>query len=116
MRPADAFTNSPDPASPEPSGVHDASDGITGAADAFSTTLRATVATGATDARALRDALRAFVVALRAQGDPPERALIAVKNRVFEAVRRRPATPGADTGALVRRIVHWAIEAYYRAD
>jgi hypothetical protein len=116
MRPADAFADSPGPATPEPAAARDGDGGIAVAADAFSATLRATVATGATDARPLRDALRTFVAALRARGEPPERALIAVKDRVFEAVRRRQATPGADTGALVRRIVHWAIEAYYRAD
>lgn len=78
--------------------------------------LRATVATGADDVPVLHDAVRAYVLALRTRGDPPERVLIAVKDRVYDSIRRRPATPRVDASALVSRIVHWAIEAYYRAD
>jgi hypothetical protein len=78
--------------------------------------LRATLATGAEDVAPVREALRAYVLSLRARGNPPERAVIAVKERVFEAIRRRPGTPPADASALLRRVVHWAIESYYRAD
>jgi len=42
----------------------------------------------ATDALSLRDAVRVFVEVCRGTGDPPERALIAVKERVLDALRR----------------------------
>jgi hypothetical protein len=85
------------------------------AAERFAAALRAAAATGATDAASLRDAVRAFAQSRRDAGDPPERALIAVKERVGDALRRRPATPKGDASTLLRRVVHWAIEAYYRA-
>jgi hypothetical protein len=86
------------------------------AAERFAAALRAAAATGATSAGALREAVRVYVETRRDAGDPPERALIAVKERVGDALRRRPATPRGDASALLRRVVHWAIEAYYRAD
>ena len=88
----------------------------TQAAERFAAALRAAAATGATDAGSLREAVRAFAQSRRDAGDAPERALIAVKERVGDALRRRPATPKSDATALLRRVVHWAIEAYYRAD
>jgi hypothetical protein len=88
----------------------------TQAAERFAAGLRAAVATGATDAGSLREAVRAFARSRRDAGDAPERALIAVKERVGDALRRRPGTPKSDASALLRRVVHWAIEAYYRAD
>jgi hypothetical protein len=86
------------------------------AAERFAAALRAAAATGATDAASLREAVRAFAESRRDAGDPPERALIAVKERVGDALRRRPGAPKGDASALLRRVVHWAIEAYYRAD
>jgi len=86
------------------------------AAERFAAALRAAAATGATDATSLRDAVRAFAESRREAGDPPELALIAVKERVGDALRRRPGAPKGDASALLRRVVHWAIEAYYRAD
>ena len=86
------------------------------AAERFAAALRAAAATGAPDARSLREAVRAFAQSRRDAGDAPEGALIAVKERVVDAVRRRPGTPKSDASALLRRVVHWAIEAYYRAD
>ncbi len=86
------------------------------AAERFAAALRAAAATGATDAGSLREAVRAFAQSRRDAGDAPERALIAVKERVGDALRRRPNTPKSDASALLRRVVHWAIEAYYRAD
>jgi acetyl esterase/lipase len=115
MRPGDAHPDSAGPATPGPGGVDDL-DGARVAAETFASALRAAIATGATDARTLRDAVRQYVIALRERGAPPERALIAVKEHVFDAVRRRAATPTTETSALLRRVVHWAIEAYYRAD
>jgi hypothetical protein len=84
-------------------------------AERFAAALRAAAATGATDAASLRDAVPAFAQSRRDAGDPPERTLIAVKDRVGDALRRRPATPKGDASTLLRRVVHWAIEAYYRA-
>lgn len=115
MRPADAHPDPSGPATPGSGGAHDLDD-ARAAAETFASALRAAIATGATDARPLRDAVRQFVIGLRERGTPPERALIAVKELVFGAVRRRAATPSTETGALLRRVVHWAIEAYYRAD
>jgi hypothetical protein len=119
MRPADAHADqhhlpdaapgparSPAPVRPPP----------TLAAERLAAALRAAAATGATDAASLRDAVRAFAESRRHAGDPPERALIAVKERVGDALRRRPGAPKRDASALLRRVVHWAIEAYYRAD
>jgi len=81
----------------------------------FSNALRAAITTGAIDTDALRSALRAYVEDMRAN-DPPERALIAVKERVLLALQRRPDVDRAEAGALLRQIVHWTIEAYFRAD
>ena len=88
----------------------------TQASERFAAALRAAAATGATNAGPLREAVRAYVETRRDSGDPPERALIAVKERVGDALRRRPSTPKGAASALLRRVVHWAIEAYYRAD
>jgi hypothetical protein len=64
----------------------------------------------------LRIALRAFVDDLREHAEPPERALVAVKERVLTAVQRRADISRAEASAVLRQIVHWTIEAYYRAD
>ncbi len=78
--------------------------------------LRATLATGAAQASPLREALRVYVRYLRGRGDPPERVVIAIKERLFEATRHRPPLPPDDASAFQRHVVHWAIDAYYRAD
>jgi len=116
MRPADPHADYTGPANPAPASLARSPAPPTLATEHFAAALRAAVATGATDALSLRDAVRVFVEVCRGTGDPPERALIAVKERVLDALRRRPNTPKADAGALLRRVVHWAIEAYYRAD
>jgi hypothetical protein len=117
MRPADAHAdqNQPPDAAPvrTPAPVRHPP---TLPAERFAAALRAAAATGATDAASLRDAVRAFAESRRDAGDPPERALIAVKERVNDALRRRPGAPKGDARTLLRRVVHWAIEAYYRAD
>jgi hypothetical protein len=123
MRPADAHADHTEPQDPAPgagraAGEPPARPSVppTQAAERFAAALRAAAATGATNVAALREAVRAYVETRRDAGDPPERALIAVKERVGDALRRRPATPKHDASTLVRRVVHWAIEAYYRAD
>lgn len=127
MRPADGHADHTEPQNPAPSAGRVAgqppgrppirpSVPPTQAAERFAAALRAAAATGATNAGPLREAVRAYVETRRDAGDPPERALIAVKERVGDALRRRPSTPKRDASTLLRRVVHWAIEAYYRAD
>ena len=81
----------------------------------FSNALRAAIATGAVETDALRSSLRTYVEDLRAN-HPPERALVAVKERVLLALQRRADIDRAEAGVLLRQIVHWTIEAYFRAD
>ncbi len=121
MRPADGHADQTEPqvpAGPARAAAPAARPPVppTQSAERFAAALRAAAATGATNVGALREAVRAYVETRREAGDPPERALIAVKERVGDALRRRPATPKSDASALLRRVVHWAIEAYYRAD
>jgi hypothetical protein len=85
-------------------------------ADAFAVALRTAIATGATDTEPLRLALLTFVTDMRLRAEAPERTLIAVKERVLLATQRRPDLTRTEAGALLRQIVHWTIEAYYRAD
>jgi hypothetical protein len=119
MRPADSLAD-PSGRKPDNSGTppHGAGDQAPSSvlAEAFARALRAAVATGAVDAGGLQATLRAFVAEMRARGEPPERALIAVKERVLVAVHRRGDVDRTDASALLRQIVHWTIEAYYRAD
>jgi hypothetical protein len=117
MRPADPLADPPgrEPGSPgAPTRGNGSS--VPPSAEAFSHVLRATVATGAIDAGVLRAALLTFVEELHARGEPPERTLIAVKERVLLALQRRRDVDRSDASALLRQIVHWTIEAYYRAD
>ncbi len=121
MRPADGHADQTEPhipAGPVRAAAPAARPPVppTQASERFAAALRAAAATGATNAGALREAVRAYVATRRDAGDPPERALIAVKERVGDALRRRLATPKGNASALLRRVVHWAIEAYYRAD
>jgi hypothetical protein len=118
MRPADSFPDPPDRDSGTAPGAP-ASGGETPpsiSAEAFSRALRAAIATGAIEAAALRSSLHSFVDDLRGRGEPPERALIAVKERVLLAAQRRPDVDRSETGVLLRQIVHWTIEEYFRAD
>jgi hypothetical protein len=117
MRPADYFVD-PTGHAPDgsPASTRATESATPASAEAFAVALRAAIATGATEADLLRAALLTFVTDLRVRGEPPERALIAVKERVLIAMQRRSDLSRADAGALLRRIVHWTIEAYYRAD
>jgi hypothetical protein len=117
MRPADSLDGSSGQ-QPDGSGAHvsDVDRTVRASADAFARALRAAVATGALDTSALRAALRAFVDDMREHAEPPERALVAVKERVLTAVQRRADISRAEASAVLRQIVHWTIEAYYRAD
>jgi hypothetical protein len=121
MCPADAQADETEPHDPAPGPRRAAAAPLrppvppVQAVERFAAALRAAAATGATSGGPLREAVRAYVETRRDAGDPPERALIAVKERVGDALRRRPATPKGDASALLRRVVHWAIEAYYRA-
>jgi hypothetical protein len=83
--------------------------------ESFSEALHAAVVARAIDAAALRSALRAYVDAMRSS-EPPERTLIAVKERVLQVVRRCSDVNGDEAGELLRQIVDWTIDAYYRAD
>jgi hypothetical protein len=117
MRPADSLDDS---SGHQPDGsdarVTNVGSAVLASGDAFSRALRAAVATGALDTSALRAALRAFVHDMRGRAEPPERALVAVKERVLTAVQRRADISRAEASAVLRQIVHWTIEAYYRAD
>ncbi len=123
MRPADHHTDGK-PGVPRPSGPSgptsgpeaDAPNVPPAAAEALLSALRAAVATGAIDAEPLRSAVRAFTDTLRAIGEPPERALIAVKHLVTDATHRRRDIDPAVSTALLRCVVQWAVQAYYRAD
>lgn len=117
MRPADSLDDSSGH-KPDGSNARTADVGATVrvSGEAFSRALRAAVATGAFDTSALRAALHTFVGDLREHAEPPERALVAVKQRVLMAVQRRADISKAEASAVLRQIVHWTIEAYYRAD
>jgi hypothetical protein len=78
--------------------------------------LRAAIATGLTDSDVLRSTLRAFVDDMRQHHEPPERTLIAVKERVAIAIQRRSDIERGQATTLLRQMVHWTIESYYRAD
>jgi hypothetical protein len=117
MRPADSLDDSsgrrPDGANAR---ARDVGGTVRASGEAFSHALRAAVVTGAFDTSALHAALRAFVDDMRDHAEPPERALIAVKECVLIAVQRREDISRAEASAVLRQIVHWTIEAYYRAD
>lgn len=116
MRPADSLGDPPGrtPGRSTPRSPHDGPRTLS-SSDRFSNALRAAVATGAIDTDALRSALRAYVEDLRVT-EPPERALVAVKERVLLALQRRSDVDRAEASALLSQIVHWTIEAYFRAD
>lgn len=117
MRPADSLD---DTSGEKPDGsdarTRDVGGTVRVSGEAFSLALRAAVATGAFDTSALRAALHTFVDDMREHAEPPERALVAVKERVLMAVQRRADISKAEASAVLRQIVHWTIEAYYRAD
>ncbi len=116
MRPADSLGDPPG-RTPGRSTPRSPSAGlpVLPSGERFSKALRAAIATGAIDTDALRSALRAYVEDMR-PNDPPERALIAVKERVLVALQRRANVDRGEAGVLLRQIVHWTIEAYFRAD
>ena len=60
---------------------------------------------------ALRGCIVQYSSALRAQGETPERALIAFKRVLHDVVPR-----SVDTDAFTRTAVGWCIEAYYSAE
>jgi hypothetical protein len=117
MRPTDSVSD-PLGGAPEDEGAtrHDAGSVAPASAEAFAVALRAAIATGATDAETLRLALLTFVSDMRLRAEAPERTLIAVKERVLLAAQQRTDLTRAETSALLRQIVHWTIQAYYRAD
>ena len=93
MRPADGHADQTEPhvpAGPARAAAPPARPPVppTQASERFAAALRAAAATGATNVGALREAVRAYVGTRRDAGDPPERALIAVKERVGDALRR----------------------------
>ena len=61
----------------------------------------------------LEATVRAFTVRERAAGAPPEKVLVQLKSAVAE---RAGALPYGDRSELTDWVVHWAIDAYYRAD
>jgi hypothetical protein len=117
MHPTNSLSNQPGlTAEHATASTRDAGSATPASADAFAAALRAAIATGATDAETLRLALLTFVTDMRLHAEAPERTLIAVKERVLLATLRRPDLTRAETDALLRQIVNWTIEAYYRAD
>jgi hypothetical protein len=65
---------------------------------------------------ALRESVRAFARALRAEHVAPELALKQLKETLRVSVRSAPGdTPLIDPDALVNEAVGWAIDAYYEA-
>jgi len=116
MRPADSLGDPPGPTPGRPKRRTPAAEvPPSGSSERFSHALRAAIATGAVETEVLRAALRLYVDDLRAT-EPPEKVLIAVKERVLIAVQRRSDVSRSEAGVLLNRIVHWTIEAYYRAD
>ena len=67
---------------------------------------------------ALREAVRAYASALRADGARPERMLVAVKEAV--GADSAPVRAGSETADGARTVmddaVRWSIEAYFTAD
>lgn len=85
-------------------------------ADAFSVALRAAILTGAVQTGPLHGALRAYVDEMREGGAPPERALVAIKERALIALGRRTDVDRSEASEFLDQIVHWTIQAYFRAD
>jgi len=117
MRPADSFADTSDSAANGSArGARDAGSLCPATSEAFALALRAAIATGVTESESLRNALRTFVDEMRDHHEPPERALIAVKERVAIALHRRSDLEREQAASVLRQIVHWTIEAYFRAD
>ena len=61
-------------------------------------------------------AVRSYVQSLRAEGLPPERALVAVKHRLAHAVTdAKPDAPRFDASRLAEDVSAWAIAAFFDA-
>jgi hypothetical protein len=60
----------------------------------------------------VRESVCAYVTALKADGEPPERVLKTLKALVRAAVG--PTLSWRDLDAVVERTVQWCIEEYYR--
>ena len=80
--------------------------------------IRAALAAGATtrnyESRELRDAVSQFAADLHANGVPPERVLIVVKQLADDS----SLTGVSDwwRSVVTDRLVRWAVEGYYRID
>jgi hypothetical protein len=63
----------------------------------------------------LRAALREYVIGLKADGAPPERAVIAVKAAAAQGALAAGHASDArrEAAALTERVVRWAVLAYY---
>jgi hypothetical protein len=61
----------------------------------------------------LRDATTRYVVALRADGAPPERMLVCVKALVRDALSAEGWCDPDATQSLTAAVVGWSIDAYY---
>jgi hypothetical protein len=59
----------------------------------------------------LRDSVTRYVLMLRGAAVPPERAVILVKNAVFES----DGYPDSHHREVVEEAVRWAVDAYYAA-
>ena len=64
------------------------------------------------DAAALRVAVRRFVSDAKHHGTPPEGVLVALKERVRSS--RAWSLHQDERESLLRRLVNWAIDEYYR--
>ena len=59
----------------------------------------------------LRDHVVRYTGALRAQGEPPERALVLMKAVIEPVLQGAPQ----DRRAVMETVVRWCVEAYYAA-
>ena len=69
---------------------------------------------------ALRDAVFAYVRRLREAALPPERVLVTIKGVANRSgvpdSRQDDIAPSSVRSGLMRKVVQWSIEAYYRVD
>lgn len=88
--------------------------------DTLATLLHSAANGDAIEESALRDAVLDYVRTLKAADLPPERVLVTIKGLANRCgiPDSRPDEPTSATGrsALMRKLVQWSIETYYRAD
>ena len=88
--------------------------------DALATLLQSAANDDAIEESAVRGAVFAYVRQLRAAALPPERVLVTIKGVANRSgvpdSRHDDLTPSTGRAGLMRKVVGWSIEAYYRVD